>query len=111
MGFIRTAAAVPQLKVADPSFNIKSIKDLAQEAEKLQASLTVFPELSVTGYTCADLFQQNILLQSAEEGVSELVSFSKELKGILVVGAPVEYSGRLYNCAIVIKVRPTALGC
>ena len=103
MGFIRTAAAVPQLKVADPSFNIKSIKDLAQEAEKLQASLTVFPELSVTGYTCADLFQQNILLQSAEEGVSELVSFSKELKGILVVGAPVEYSGRLYNCAIVIK--------
>ena len=102
-GFIRTAAAVPALKVADPSHNVEAIKALAREAEKIQASVTVFPELSVTGYTCADLFQQNILLKQAENGVRELVDFSRGIKGILVVGAPVESGGRLYNCAVVIK--------
>lgn len=91
------------LKVADPSHNVEAIKALAREAERLDVSITVFPELSVTGYTCADLFQQNILLRQAENGVRELVDFSKDIKGILVVGAPVESDGRLYNCAIVIK--------
>ena len=91
------------LKVADPSHNVEAIKALAREAERLDVSITVFPELSVTGYTCADLFQQNILLRQAENGVRALVDFSKDIKGILVVGAPVESDGRLYNCAIVIK--------
>lgn len=94
---------MPVLKVADPSHNVEAIKALALEAERLDVSITVFPELSVTGYTCADLFQQNILLRQAENGVRELVDFSKDIKGILVVGAPVESDGRLYNCAIVIK--------
>ena len=94
---------MPVLKVADPSHNVEAIKALAREAERLDVSITVFPELSVTGYTCADLFQQNILLRQAENGVRELVDFSKDIKGILVVGAPVESDGRLYNCAIVIK--------
>ena len=62
-----------------------------------------FPELSVTGYTCADLFGQDILLKKAEEGVMEIMEFSRGKSTAIIVGAPVPFRGRLYNCAIVLR--------
>lgn len=102
-GFIRTVAAVPAVKVADITFNTTEICRLAEQAYKNQASIAVFPELSLTGSTCCDLFGQHLLIKGAEEGVKKILEFSRG-KGITIVaGAPVPYRSRLYNCAIVIR--------
>ena len=98
-GFIRAAAAVPAVKVADTKHNTAEICRLAQEAYDNGASIVAFPELSVTGYTCADLFGQDILLKKAEEGVMEIMEFSRGKSTAIIVGAPVPFRGRLYNCA------------
>ena len=102
-GFIRTAATVPALRLADVRANTKEICRLIEEAASKEVSLLVFPELSVTGSTCGDIFAQEMLLKGAEEGVGEIIEFSKEKDICVIVGAPVRYAGRLYNCAIVIK--------
>ncbi len=102
-GFIRAAAAVPAVKIADTKHNTAEICRLAQEAFDNGASIVAFPELSVTGYTCADLFGQDILLKKAEEGVMEIMEFSRGKSTAIIVGAPVPFRGRLYNCAIVLR--------
>lgn len=102
-GFIRAAAAVPAVKVADTKHNTAEICRLAQEAFDNGASIVAFPELSVTGYTCADLFGQELLLREAEEGVRTIMEFSRGKSTAIVVGAPVPFRGRLYNCAVVIR--------
>lgn len=102
-GFIRVAAAVPRVKVADVKFNVGEIKSLIDKAFSDEVSVVVFPELSVTGYTCADLFGQTLLLREAEEGVRELASYTQGKALTAVVGVPVSYCGRLYNCAAVLK--------
>ncbi len=102
-GFIRTAAAVPVVKVADVEHNTSEICRLAEEAFSMDVALLVFPELSLTGYSCGDLFLQNPLVSGAEAGVKKIVGFSRGKAVTIVVGAPVPYRSRLYDCAVVIR--------
>lgn len=102
-GFLRVAAAVPTVKVADTSFNVSQICSLADEAERREVSLVVFPELGVTGYTCADLFGSNFLIDNAEKAVKAIAQHSKGKQITIVVGTPVSFRDRLYNCAAVIR--------
>ena len=102
-GFIRTAAAVPVVKVADVAHNVEEICRLAAEAVEKEAALVVFPELSLTGATCGDLFGNSRLTKAAEEGVKQIAEFSRG-KGItIVVGAPVKYANCLYNTSVIIN--------
>ena len=102
-GFFRVAAAVPRVQIADVEFNSDSIIRLIDKAEERKASLVVFPELSVTGYTCLDLFGQSLLLTASEEAVKKIADHTRGKHATVVVGAPVRYRGRLYNCAVVIR--------
>ena len=102
-GFIRTAAAVPVVRIADVTYNTAEICRLAGEAFDKKVSLVVFPELSMTGYSCGDLFFQNLLVKGAEDGVRKVVEFSRGKDMTIVVGAPVPYRSRLYSCAVVIR--------
>lgn len=102
-GFIRVAAATPRVKVADVDANVEEICRIAEIAENEQVSILAFPELSVTGYSCGDLFAQELLVNKAEEGVKRLKTFSRGKSLTLVVGVPVRVRGSLYNCAAVIQ--------
>ena len=102
-GFFRTAAATPVVKVADVRHNTAEICRLIAEANDKGASLVVFPELSLTGATCGDLFRQSHLVKGAEKGVGEIAAFCADMPVTVVAGAPVSHLGRLYDCAIVIK--------
>lgn len=97
------AAAIPSVKVADTEYNIKQIEDFVAHAEGRGVEIIVFPELSVTGYSCQDLFLQQLLVEQAEVAVMQLLDFSRKLDIICIVGAPVNISGSLYNCAVVIQ--------
>ena len=99
-GFITVASAVPAVKVADTEFNVKEAERLIEQAEKSGVEIIVFPELSVTGYSCQDLFAQQILLDCAEKAVRHLLSFTKDLGITCIVGAPVVVGTQLYNCAV-----------
>ncbi len=101
-GFIRTAAAVPGVRVADTAYNTEEICRLAEEAYSRKVSIAVFPELCMTGSTCGDLFRQSILVKGAEEGLVKILEFSKGRNMVMVAGSPVPYGGRLYNCSIVV---------
>ncbi|MCR4689215.1 MAG: NAD(+) synthase [Saccharofermentans sp.] len=101
-GFIRVGAASPMLKVADVDYNISRIISCAKEAADSSCSLLVFPELSITGYTCADLFSQNALLAKAKKGMYEIAEQTKDINTIIVAGLPLVVSDKLYNCACVI---------
>lgn len=102
-GFFRAAAATLELKVANPSFNKEKIKEAIDEALKNGAKLLVTPELSVTGYTCADLFFNNALLDSAESALSDIVSYTASKNIAVLVGMPVRFYNSLYNCAVLIN--------
>ncbi|HBC85548.1 MAG TPA: NAD(+) synthase [Lentisphaeria bacterium] len=102
-GFYRVAAAVPETRVADIAFNLARIKELVREAGRNSAALAVFPELCMTSYTCADLFQQSRLIRNALSAVLELANFAKKMDIVIVVGAPFLHKSRLYNCAFVIQ--------
>ncbi len=99
--FIRVAAASPRLKVADVSYNVTEIIEMAGQAEAAGAAIVVFPELSVTGYTCGDLFLQPALQRAALDGLSRIAAASKRI--VVVVGLPVTVNGRLYNCAAAVQ--------
>lgn len=102
-GFITVAAAVPSVKVADTEYNVKQIEDFVAQAEGKGVEIIVFPELSITGYSCQDLFLQQLLIEQSEVAVMQLLDFTRKLDIICIVGAPVNISGSLYNCAIVIQ--------
>ena len=102
-GFLRVAAAVPVVKVADPAVNAERICSLIGEASSKGVSLLVFPELCVTGYTCGDLFGQQMLTESAEKAVGRIREYTRGKAVTVVVGAPVRFADRLYNCAVVIR--------
>lgn len=102
-GFIRTAAAVPTVRVADVAYNTAEICRLAEEAFSKEVSLVAFPELSLTGYSCGDLFAQDILVKGAEDGIRKIMEFSRGKAMTMVVGAPVVYRSRLYSSAIIIR--------
>lgn len=102
-GFIKVAAAVPSVRVADCKFNTTQIEGMMARAEGLGVEIIVFPELSITGYTCQDLFQQQILLEEAETSLLKIMEFSHNLNITTIVGLPLAYDGMLLNCAAIIQ--------
>src|SRR5438270_11728325 len=103
-GFIRVAAAVPRVRVADCAHNAERMLGLMKRAEADQVTVLAFPELSVTAYTCGDLFHQLALQRAAVQALDELVQKSLPLfAGLTVVGLPLAVDDRLYNCAAVIQ--------
>ncbi len=103
LDFIRIACAVPSVKVGDVRKNTRDICTFMDKADAQGADLIVFPEMTMTGYTCADLFFQETLLRSCLAGLKEILSCSARLPGLTaVVGAPLVIGGQMYNCGIVI---------
>ena len=102
-GFIRVAAAVPAIKVANTKHNTEEICKLTSEAFDRKVSLVVFPELAVTGCTCGDLFCHTALLKQAEDGIKAIMEISRGKAAAIVVGVPVRHLGRIYNCSAVIR--------
>ena len=102
-GLIKVAAAIPAVKVADTKFNLVETEKQIAIAEGKGVEIIVFPELSLTGYTCQDLFQQQLLLDDAEQAVLSLLDFTRQLDIIAIVGAPVAVGPLLLNCALVIQ--------
>ncbi len=101
-GFIKVAAAVPPLRVGDPEFNAEQILKFSLIAEKNGAEIIVFPELSITGYTSADLFFQRHLLKIANTSLLSICKKTEKMNSILVIGAPAECEGKLFNTAVVL---------
>jgi len=102
-GFYRVAAAVPKVRVAKVDFNVDHIVDLWKIAAEQNAAVVLFPELSVSSYSCGDLFFQQALHRSVEKGLEKLRKASETCRTAGIVGAPVWHGGRLYNCAVVIQ--------
>ena len=102
-GLIKVAAAVPAVKVADVEYNVQQIESLIAQAEGKGVEVMAFPELCLTGYSCQDLFREQLLLDKAEEGLLVLLDFTRKLDVISIVGMPVVINGLLYNCAVVIQ--------
>lgn len=101
-GFLRVAAAVPRVKVADCEENAHRIISLLDRAEEQGAKVVVFPELSLTGYTCADLFHQRVLIEGACRALQRVVDYTaKNFTGLVAVGVPLLHQERLFNCAVV----------
>ena len=103
LGMIRVAAVSPALKVADVAFNLAAIEEATLQAADQGVQLLVFPELAMTGYSCGDLFYQQSLLEKVREGLTTLTALSEQTGMILIVGAPVRQSGRLFNAAVVMS--------
>lgn len=97
--FLRTAVAVPKISVGNTIYNTEEIIKKMREAEEKNVNLTVFPELCITGYTCADLFFQTTLIRGAANGLLKILETSRNMKGAFAVGLPIETDGQLYNCA------------
>ncbi len=99
MGFVRVAAITPQLRVADIAFNTQAIIAALEQAAARGCRLALFPELCVTGYSCADLFYQSLLLRNASAALRPIAEAANRAGIAVVVGLPLEVDGRLYNCA------------
>lgn len=108
-GFISVAATVPAVKVADTDYNLREIENQIAQAEGRGVEIICFPELSITGYSCQDLFREQLLLDKAEEALLQLLDFTRMLDIISIVGLPVSVNGILLNCAAVIQ-HGTVLG-
>ncbi|MGE5613830.1 MAG: NAD(+) synthase, partial [Bacillota bacterium] len=102
-GFVRVAAAVPELKIAGCSYNVQKISDLIKRAENTGVQVVVFPELSITAYTCGDLFHQELLLREAEASLGKLAESMRDLKILAIVGLPLTVDNQLFNCAAVLQ--------
>lgn len=99
-GFIRTAAASLKIKVADPDYNKEEIKKVIDMAVEENVKILVTPELSITGYTCADLFFTKALQEKADEALCELIEYTQDKNILVFVGMPIYSKGKLYNCAV-----------
>ena len=102
LGFIRVAAAVPMIRVADCAYNVKQVKQQIFEALAEGVEVLCFPELTVTGYTCADLFFTRQLQQDALDAMQQICLFTREKPIVVLVGAPLKVDNDLFNCAFVI---------
>ncbi len=102
-GFVRIAAAVPKVRVANVGFNVRQMLDLWKIASRQNASVVLFPELSLSSYSCGDLFYQEGLRCAVEKGLAEMVEESTTCSTIAVAGLPVWHNGRLYNCGVVLQ--------
>ena len=102
-GFINVAAATPKIKVADPAYNTEEILKIIDETEKNGASILVFSELTISGYTCGDLFLQQPLLTECKNQLLRIVKATENKSMLVVVGCPIVIKQKLYNCAVVIS--------
>ena len=99
-GFVKVAAATPLVKIADCHANAEAIDKMTAEAMERGVSVVVFPELSLTGYTCGDLFLQSRIIEAGDEALAQLLSTPRPI--VSIIGMPIYYKNNLYNCAVVI---------
>lgn len=102
-GYVKVGASTLELKVSDTIYNVQMIKKQIDEAVNKNIQIISFPELSITGYTCGDLFNQDILIDKSYEGLKDLVDYSKDKMIVIIVGSPIKCENKLYNCAVVIN--------
>ena len=102
-GFVRVAAIVPKVNVADCEYNASQIIDATVEAAKKGAKVIATPELGVTAYTCGDLFMQQSLLDAAENALLRIAEVTASCDALLLVGAPLRCGDSVYNCAVAIS--------
>lgn len=102
-GFVRVGAVVPKLKVADTEFNCNEIIKQIEIASNNKIQIIVFPELCVTGYTCQDLFEQDTLLEEAENALNKILDYTNNLDIICIIGMPIKAENQLFNTAVVIQ--------
>ena len=102
-GFVKVAAAIPAVKVADCKFNAQQIDTQIAIADGKGVQIIVFPELCITGYTCADLFGQTLLLEEAEIALMQIMNNTRQMDIISIVGMPLVVNGTLMNCAVALQ--------
>ena len=102
-GFVRVATAVPDLRVADCTYNVAKISELILQSENEQVQVVCFPEMSITGYTCGDLFHQHRLLEDAQNGLNTLKTLTASLSITVIVGMPVRIKNQLFNTAVILQ--------
>jgi len=100
-GFLKVAAAIPHVRVADCDYNTERMAAMAEEAARRGVEIVAFPELSVTAYTCGDLLLQPTLLDAADTALERLVRATRKLPLTLIAGVPLRHGSTLYNCAVV----------
>ena len=100
-GFLKVAAAIPHVRVADCAYNTERMKALCEEAAQRGVEIVAFPELGVTAYTCGDLLLQQTLLDDADEALAALIHETRKLPLVAIVGIPLRHGSTLYNCAVV----------
>jgi NAD+ synthase (glutamine-hydrolysing) len=100
---VRVAACTPKVLAADPAFNVAETLSLARQGHERGCDLMLFPELGLSGYAIDDLHLQDALLEAVEAGVGEIISASKDLSPVLIVGAPIRRNGRIYNCGLAVS--------
>jgi NAD+ synthase (glutamine-hydrolysing) len=100
--FVRAAVCVPFVRVADPAYNVERTLDLARRASEFGAAVALFPELGLSAYSNEDLFHQDALLEATLQGLARVRDESRELNPVLLLGAPLRFSGQLFNCAVVV---------
>ena len=98
-GFVKVAAVTPDMRVADVEYNVSEICRMIDETTEQGAKVIAFPELCITGYTCGDLFSQEILLREAKQGLYRIAEHTKDKDALIFVGVPYEVAGKLYNTA------------
>jgi NAD+ synthase (glutamine-hydrolysing) len=101
-GFVRAAVCIPFVRVADPAYNLERTLGLARRASELSAAVALFPELGISAYSNEDLHQQDALLDGVKAALARLVQESRGLSPVLLVGAPLRFEGKLFNCAVVV---------
>jgi NAD+ synthase (glutamine-hydrolysing) len=101
-GFIRATVAVPFVRVADPAYNVERILRLARRASEIHAAVALFPELGISAYSNEDLFHQDALLDATRSALASVVDASRDVSPVLLIGAPLRFEQKLFNCAIVI---------
>lgn len=102
-GYLRVAAAVPEIKLADPAANLEEIKRLISQAVEAQAEVLVFPELTTTGYSAGDLFHQSLLTRASDEAITDLVESTHDHSLVVILGAPCRLDNQLFSAAFVIQ--------
>ena len=102
-GFVRCGAVVPKLKVADIDFNVSEIIKQIKQADSKKVQIVCFPELCITGYSCADLFYQDVLIENAKSGLNKILEETKNINIITILGMPIKAENQLFNTAVVIQ--------
>ena len=102
-GFLKVACATPQIKVADCTYNVNEMINIAKDANDVRVKVLVFPELCITSYSCADMFFSNVLLDSSYKALVYYIEQTKDFDMLSIVGLPMFYENKIYNCAAVVK--------